>query len=559
MMFVRSVVEASRRCLAVFLGASCLAASGAVAGVVGDHGALRVNANKIVNASGTPIQIAGMSLFWPQWEGKQYYTKESVNTLVNDWGSSLVRAPMPVYTTNSDPNLQYDAKYIEDVKRIVQAAIDADIYVIIDWHLEGDQPQTELAKKFFEEMARTYGKFPNVIWEIYNEPIFWPGHNGWSGEDGGWTQIQAYAKEVLGVIRPHSSNLVIVGSGYWSSQISAPMDKPINDPNIAYSLHFYACYWDGNGNPKGRDWAAQVSRKIPLFATEWGTTKNDGTGKICLDESDKWLAMFKDNGISWAAWSFSHQGGLSAALNKGQGLFSLTENGAYLKRKIQEVGAGLRKPDTVALPGRVTAMKYASASAGLKSEPTTDVGGGWNLGYSTNGSWANYLLNVKTSGRYRLKARVASANSGSITFKWKGVGIGTLAVTSTGGWQSWKTQEIDVVLKDTGVGALVLEWSGSAQGLVNLNWLEFESAPLAVQPRFARDAFRVRSVQAGLALEYPPQITRATITNVDGQVLVRESLNPKGHSELALDRRGMVLVRFEGTSDEVVIPMQLLR
>lgn len=531
------------------LAVAGLAALPVQAGVVKDHGALRVKGNRIVNAAGTPIQIAGMSMFWPQWEGNQYYTKDAVNTLVNDWGSSVVRAPMPVYTTNSTPNFQYDAKYIEDVKRVVQAAIDADIYVIVDWHLEGDHPQTELAKQFFGEMARTYGKHPNVIWEIYNEPIFWPGHHGWNGEDGGWSQIQAYAKEVLGVIRQHSSNLAIVGSGYWSSQISAPMNAPIADPNVAYTIHFYACFWNGLGNPEGRDWANQVAKKIPLFATEWGTTKNDGTGKICLNESDKWLAMFKENGISWTAWSFSHMGGLSAALNKGQGLQSLTENGTYLKRKVQEVAADLRRnkvPDTVALPGRIFATEYASASAELKAEPTIDAGNGWDLGYSANGSWAQYTAKVARAGVYELQARVATANSGRLTFSWKGKPLGSIDVGPTGGWQSWTTKSLEVRLDDLGVGALRVDWSGTSQGLVNLNWIDLAAKTTAAD-RLSRDpAFRVATTSRGISLGYPSGTDRIVVVGLDGTVLASQEVPGSTSTTFELATPGLVLVRFEG-------------
>jgi endoglucanase len=546
----------SRRLGLVMAVVAGLASVPAQAGVVGDHGALRVSGNRILNAAGKPIQLAGMSLFWPQWEGNQYFTKEAVNLLANEWGSSLVRAPMPVYTANANPKFQYDAKYIEDVKRVVQAAIDADIYVIVDWHLEGDFPQIELAKQFFGDMARTYGKHPNVIFEIWNEPVFFKGHDGWTNESyHGWTEIRNYAKELLGVIRPHSSNLVIVGSGVWSSNIADPMNDPIDDPNVAYTLHFYACFWDGNGNPAGRDWAAQVSRKIPLFATEWGTTKNDGTGKICLDESDKWLAMFKANGISWAAWSFSHQGGLSAALNKGQGLNSLTENGVYLKRKIQEVGAGLRKPDTVALPGRITAVKYASASAELKSEPTTDAGGGWGLGYSTNGSWAAYTAKVARAGVYELQARVATANSGRLAFSWKGKPLGAIEVGNTGGWQSWTTKTLEVRLDEVGTGTFRVDWSGTAQGLVNLNWMDLVAKSTAVEPTFRDPDFRAVATSTGITVEHPSGTDRIVVTGLDGAVLAEKEVGGAGKAVLEVAAKGMLVVRFEGPRGVVVRPL----
>jgi len=522
--------------LALVAGLAC---SPAEAGVVRDHGALRVEGNRIVDASGAPLQIAGMSLFWPQWSGAAFYTREAVNTLVNDWGSSVVRAPMPVYTPNSNPNFQYDAKYVADVKRVVQAAIDADIYVIVDWHLEGDQPHPELAKPFFEDMARTFGKSPNVIWEVWNEPIH-----------ADWGTIRSYAKDILGAIRPYSSNLAIVGSGTWSTKISDPMANPVDDRNVAYTWHFYAC----DSDQKGRDWVATASRKIPIFITEWGTTKANGTDAYCPDESDKWMAMAHDNGISWTAWSFSNQGGLTAAL-KGWGLYDLTTNGTYLKAKIQEVAADLRRQrvlDTTALPGRIVAVDFATSSAGLRAETTTDEGGGQDLGYSADGSWAEYTAKVARTGLYELRARVATANSGRLAFSWKGKPLGAIDVGNTGGWQSWETKTLEVRLEDAGVGAFRVAWSGTSQGLVNLNWIDLVAKSSGVGRSVPDPAFRAVPTSSGIVLEYPTGTRRVVVAGLDGAVLARKDLAGTVSTTLDVSAAGLVVARFEGARGTVV-------
>jgi Cellulase (glycosyl hydrolase family 5) len=45
---------------------------------------------------------------------------------------------------------------------------------VIDWH--GDHLNLEKAKPFFAEMATKYGKYPNIIYEVFNEPAeeTWP-------------------------------------------------------------------------------------------------------------------------------------------------------------------------------------------------------------------------------------------------------------------------------------------------------------------------------------------------------------------------------------------------
>src|SRR5512144_2122332 len=59
--------------------------------VVEKHGQLRVQGNRIVDQSGAPVQLRGMSLFWSQWIPK-YYTFNTVKWLRDDWKVTVVRA-----------------------------------------------------------------------------------------------------------------------------------------------------------------------------------------------------------------------------------------------------------------------------------------------------------------------------------------------------------------------------------------------------------------------------------------------------------------------------------
>jgi len=44
------------------------------------------------------------------------------------------------------------------------------VYVIIDWHEENADSHQQEAVAFFTEMAQTWGSYPNVIYEPFNEP-----------------------------------------------------------------------------------------------------------------------------------------------------------------------------------------------------------------------------------------------------------------------------------------------------------------------------------------------------------------------------------------------------
>ncbi|MEK7393810.1 MAG: glycoside hydrolase family 5 protein [Fibrobacterota bacterium] len=268
------------------------------AGVVTNHGALQVVNAKLSNASGTPIQLAGMSLYWPLWGGEKFFNSGAVSSAVKDWGSSLIRVPMAVgngsgslYTGNTAP-----------IKAAIDAAIANDVYVIIDWHVEQDAPQKDKAIAFFADMAKTYGKQPHVIFEIWNEP-----------NKASWSEVRSYAIDLITEIRKYSTNVVIVGSPDWSKAVDQAANNPVPGDNIAYAFHFYACTHGASYRTK----VANASSKIAIVLTEWGTTEASGGGSVCTSEADAWLSLAKEKGISWANWSLSAQNESSASLKPG--------------------------------------------------------------------------------------------------------------------------------------------------------------------------------------------------------------------------------------------------
>ncbi|EDX75702.1 Glycosyl hydrolase family 9 [Coleofasciculus chthonoplastes PCC 7420] len=71
-------------------------------------------------------------------------------------------------------------------------------------------------------------------------------------------------------------------------------------------------------------------------------------------------------------------------------------------------------------------------------QATTDLGGGYNVGWIQQGEWLTYDVNIPEAGTYDIVARVASAQSGTRSLK---VSVGgeseTLSFGGTGGWQNW--------------------------------------------------------------------------------------------------------------------------
>lgn len=78
-------------------------------------------------------------------------------------------------------------------------------------------------------MALRYKGVPNVIYEIFNEPV-----------DSSWEEVKAYAEQVIDCIRLIDSEaLILVGSPHWDQDIHLAADNPLKDVrNVMYTLHF---------------------------------------------------------------------------------------------------------------------------------------------------------------------------------------------------------------------------------------------------------------------------------------------------------------------------------
>lgn len=267
-----------------------------------DLSALRVQGNKIVDAKGEPVVLRGMSLFWSQWMG-QFYNSNAVRWLRDDWHCAVVRAAMAV---EHGGYLEHPRREKEKIQAVVQAAIDGGIYVIIDWHDHNAHQHRDQAEAFFAEMAEIYGRYPNVIYEPWNEPL---NKHDWS------TVIKPYHEAVLAKIRARDpDNLIICGTQTWSQDVDKAAADPLKSTNVAYALHFYAATHKQRLRDKA---AAALKQGAAIFVSEWGTSEASGSGKLDHDETQKWWTFMRDHRLSWCNWSIADKRETSAALNPG--------------------------------------------------------------------------------------------------------------------------------------------------------------------------------------------------------------------------------------------------
>jgi endoglucanase len=264
-------------------------------------GQLSVSGNKIVDQDGAPVQLQGMSFFWSQWMG-QFYNAQVVKWLKDDWRTTIVRAAMGIeydgYLTNTDTEKK-------KIKVVVDAAIAEGLYVIIDWHDHHGENHLKESKAFFAEMAKTYGDKPNVIYELYNEPL----SISWS------TVLKPYHQAVIDTIRFYDKdNLIICGTPNWSQDVDKAALDPLSDPNVAYTLHYYA----STHKQQLRDKASfALSKGIALMVTEYGTCEANGSGYLDEAEANKWYKFMDDNFITSCNWSIADKDETASILKPG--------------------------------------------------------------------------------------------------------------------------------------------------------------------------------------------------------------------------------------------------
>lgn len=295
---------------------------------ISQHGQLSVKNGQLVDKSGKGYQLRGMSTHGLTWF-PEFVNESAFKTLRDDWNTNVVRLAMYVDEWgNGQCYMGNKSGSLELLEKGVDICIKLDMYVIIDWHVlnPGDPSKyTNEAKSFFETVSKRYAKYPNVIYEICNEPN---GGASWSGN------IKPYAEKIIPVIRKNAPNsVIIVGTPTWSQEIDKPLSDPLNYKNVMYAFHFYAATHAGlRSNVENC-----VAQGLPVFVSEFGTCDASGGGANDFNETQKWLSYFDKQGISYCNWSICNKDETCSVLRPGtsaNGNWSesnLTENGKWMR------------------------------------------------------------------------------------------------------------------------------------------------------------------------------------------------------------------------------------
>lgn len=290
-------------------------------------GPLHVEGTQLKDSKGNNVQLRGISTHGLSWF-PQYVNQELFHELHKEWNANVMRLAM--YTAENGGYCEDGDK--EKLKKLVkdgvQYATNADMYVIIDWHIlrdENPHRNKDEAKKFFEEMSKEYANADNVIYEICNEP------NGGTS----WADVKSYAEEMIPIIRANDKDaLIIVGTPTWCQDVDKAAADPITKyDNIMYSLHFYAT----THTEWLRDRMNQaIDAGLPIFVSEFGTCDASGNGAFDEYQSNEWIKALDAKGVSYVTWNLSNKNETSSIFKDGCSKTSgftqddLSQNGKWI-------------------------------------------------------------------------------------------------------------------------------------------------------------------------------------------------------------------------------------
>lgn len=313
----------------------------------GKHGALHVDGLQVKDKNNQPFTLRGASTHGMHWgDGETFLNKTAFQNLRDEWGVNMVR--LVSYVTQGGYTQGSKDKLDKHIQEGVSDLTDLGMYAIIDWHVHAENPNDTKSQaiEFFDTYSKMYKDQSNIIYEICNEPTGTP-----------WNQIRPYAVDVVNTIRANDPDaIIVVGTNTWSQDVDevATNGGKIDDPNVMYTIHFYS---GSHGESLREKVRTALNAGTPVFCTEFGVCDASGNGGFDLEEADRWIDFFEENGISYCCWSLSKKNEsasmLSPECNKVNGFTNadLGATGAWLINTYRSRGGEMPTPSASTTPG----------------------------------------------------------------------------------------------------------------------------------------------------------------------------------------------------------------
>ncbi|MDQ2076097.1 di-heme oxidoredictase family protein [Marinimicrobium sp. ABcell2] len=241
----------------------------------------------------------------------------------------------------------------------------------------------------------------------------------------------------------------------WASAAQTDPSHITIDLGQAYELSQVIIHWEAANADTYEIQGSNDNANWATLATETGGSFGDRTDNVSVSGIYRYVRMYgisRSEGNYWgySIWQFEINGQeptqATALTVQAQDYVN------YFDTTAGNTGGAYRNDD-------------------VDIEPTSDVSGDYNVGWTDAGEWLEYDVSL-AAGTYSASARVASAyGGGSYTLSLNGNPIGNNnAVGGTGGWQSWDTQSVgEITVPSSGTYTLRVDISS---GGFNLNWIE---------------------------------------------------------------------------------------
>lgn len=261
--------------------------------------------------------------------------------LIKEAGFDHVRIPIRWTAHCQDqPPYTIDAVFLERVKRAVDAALEAQLQVVINIHhddliMQSPEQGRERVISVWQQLSQAFADAPSaVVFELLNEPNSNLTPEKWN----------ALYPELLSVIRErHAQRTVIIGPGHWNAIRGLDeMQWPESDDRLMLTVHYYdpfqfthqgASWVKGSEAWRGTLWqgtAEEVSaisesleqvasfaqeHSVPVYVGEFGAFS-----AADLESRSRWMSEVREQcearGFAWCYWEFASGFGIYDSASK---------------------------------------------------------------------------------------------------------------------------------------------------------------------------------------------------------------------------------------------------
>ena len=262
---------------------------------------LHVDGKYFKDPYGNIVILRGFGFVSPDWgdknrAGGMKWLIDKATNASEGWHPKVIRIMVEPAVWKSNP----DAYFNKHLSPTVQHCIKKKVYCIVGWGKIANYNESATDRQiraFWNYVAPKYKNTPNVLYELFNEPI----------SPLAWSTWKATAQPWVDLVRSHApQNIILIGGPHWDQMISGAANAPFKGNNLAYVAHIYPRTYYPHG------WEAAVgvvANKHPVFVTEVGFQRVSKVGQTTvLGTLSNFGIPFKNwadkKGISWTVGTF---------------------------------------------------------------------------------------------------------------------------------------------------------------------------------------------------------------------------------------------------------------